>query len=179
MADNDAESPEKVDTGETATGGDATATGEVDADELLSGTGFDADANVLTRRQAEVLALRERDLRQADIASRLGTSRANVASIEKSARENVTKARETVAFAEALTAPVRVEIPSGTDLYDVPDRVFAVCDDAGVKVDHSAPDLMKVVSDAADDRVMGREVRQRLVVTVTHDGAVQVRLPQE
>jgi Tfx family DNA-binding protein len=148
-----------------------------DIDELLSEAGFDAESNVLTRRQAEVFVLRERGYRQATIASLLGTSRANIASVEASARENVAKAQETVAFAETLSAPVSVEIPAGTDLYDVPHRIFDVCDEAGVKVNHTAPDLMKLISDAAIDAIQGRRVRQRLLVTVTNDGTVRVRTP--
>lgn len=148
---------------------------QLDVDALLAEAGFDADRSVLTRRQAEVLALRERGMRQSDIADRLGTSRANVSSVEASARENVAKARETVAFAEALTAPVRVSVDPGTDLYDIPELVYAACDDAGVKVGHTAPDLMKVVGDAAGEAVQGREVKQPLLVGVTSEGAVRVR----
>ncbi|MFB6302740.1 MAG: Tfx family DNA-binding protein [Haloferacaceae archaeon] len=147
-----------------------------DIDELLDRVGFDADGNVLTRRQAEVLALRERGIRQSDIAALLGTSRANVSSVEASARENVKKARETVAFAEALSAPVRVSIDAGTDLYDVPDMVYEACDEAGVKVNHTAPELMREVSDASGDAVHGREVRAPLLVSVTSGGAVRVRV---
>ncbi|MFQ3284468.1 MAG: Tfx family DNA-binding protein, partial [Natronomonas sp.] len=87
------------------------------ADEMLDRVGFDEETNVLTRRQAEVLSLRERDVSQAEIAESLGTSRANVSSVESSARENVAKARETVAFANALTAPVQLTIEAGEDLY--------------------------------------------------------------
>lgn len=148
---------------------------EIDVESLLSQAGFDPERSVLTRRQAEVLALRERGVRQATIAERLGTSRANVSSVEASARENVRKARETVAFAEALTAPVRVVVDPGTDLYDVPELVYAACDDAGVKVGYTAPDLMKVVGDAAGSAVEGREVREELLVGVTSDGQVRVR----
>jgi len=173
MPDNDAAGDEAGATDDAS----ASATGAVDVDELLAETGFDEADSVLTRRQAEVLAMRERGLRQADIADRLGTSRANVSSVEASARENVEKARETVAFAEALAAPVRVEIDAETDLYDVPKRVFDACDEVGVKVTHTAPDLMKAVSDAAGDAVQGRKVRRRLFVNVTGDGAVQVRTP--
>jgi Tfx family DNA-binding protein len=150
-----------------------------DVDALLDRVGFDAATSVLTRRQAEVLALRERGARQADIASLLGTSRANVSSVEASARENVAKAEETVAFAEALTAPVRVEVPAGTDLYDVPELVYAACDDAGVKVTHTAPELMRRVSEAAGDAVQGRAVRGAIVVGVTADGAVRVRIGRD
>jgi hypothetical protein len=146
-----------------------------DAATLLEQVGFDPETSVLTRRQAEVLALRERDVAQAAIADRLGTSRANVSSIEASARANVEKARETVAFAEALNAPVRVEVEAGTDLYDIPSRVYAACDDAGVKVNQTAPELMKSVSDAAGDAVSGRAVKRDLLVGVTSEGAVRVR----
>ncbi len=154
---------------------DDDATDGVDVEDLLDRLGFDAGDSVLTRRQAEVLALRERGLSQAAIADRLGTSRANVSGVEASARENVRKARETVEFALALNAPVRVEVDDGTDLYDVPGRVYAACDDAGVKVSQSAPDLMKLISDEAGDAIQGRNVRRELLVGVSADGEVSVR----
>ena len=146
-----------------------------DPGDLLEQVGFDAEASVLTRRQAEVLAFRERDVSQADIAEKLGTSRANVSSVESSARENIEKARETVAFAEALSAPVRVTVEAGTDLYDVPNMVYSACDEAGVKVNRTAPEVMKLVGEAAGDAVHGREVRRDITVSVTGDGTVQVR----
>ena len=166
------------DTGTADAGGGERSGGDgvdVDIDALLDRAGFDPEASVLTRRQAEVLLLRERDVRQTTIAEHIGTSRANVSSIEASARANVEKARETVAFAEALSAPVRVELDVGTDLYDVPKLVYDACDEAGVKVNHTAPDLMKSVSDAAGSAVQGRQVRERILVGVTNDGDVRVR----
>ncbi len=152
---------------------------DIDIDALLDRTGFDPETSVLTRRQAEVLLLRERGVRQTTIADHIGTSRANVSSIEASARANVEKARETVAFAEALSAPVRVEVDVGTDLYDVPKLVYDACDEAGVKVNHTAPDLMKAVSDAAGEAVQGREVRDAILVGVTSNGNVRVRRSAE
>jgi Tfx family DNA-binding protein len=146
-----------------------------DVDEILAEVGFDPETSVLTRRQAEVLVYRERGIAQADIAAELGTSRANVSSVEASARENVAKARETVAFAEALDAPVRIAIDAGTDLYDVPNRVYTACDEAGVKVTRTAPELMKLVGDAAGDAVQGRQVRTDITVAVTSEGQVTVR----
>ncbi|WP_266079221.1 Tfx family DNA-binding protein [Haladaptatus caseinilyticus] len=148
---------------------------EPDVDEILHRAGFCAETSVLTRRQAEVLALRERGVAQTDIADRLGTSRANVSSVEASARENVRKAHETVAFAETLQAPVRIEVEPNTDLYDVPSRVYDACDEAGVKVNHAAPELMKRISDEAGNAVEGRGVRTPLLIGVTHDGEVTVR----
>lgn len=148
---------------------------DIDADAFLDRAGFDPAENVLTRRQATVLALRERGLAQAAIAERLGTSRANVANVEARARENVRKAREAVEFAEALRSPVRVTIDAGTDIYDVPDAVYAAADEANVTVDHGAPDLLKRVVDASGDSIRDRVVLAQLLVSVTRDGQVTVR----
>lgn len=142
---------------------------------LLDHAGFDAEGSVLTRRQAEVLALREHGLTQSAIGDRLGTSRANVSAVERSARDNVTRARETVAFADALSAPVRVSIDPGEELYDVPGRVYDAADEAGVKVNHTAPELMRLIGDGAGDAVDGQRVVDPLLVGVTTDGAVRVR----
>jgi hypothetical protein len=144
-------------------------------DDLLEEMGFDSETNVLTRRQAEVLALRERGLSQATIAERLATSRANISSVESSARENIRKARETIAFAELLQTAVQVQIEADTDLYDVPGAVYEACDEAGIKIEQTAPKLLNAISDAAGDAIRGRQVRRDLVVGVTSNGAVRVR----
>ncbi|WP_332897318.1 Tfx family DNA-binding protein [Haladaptatus sp. CMSO5] len=151
----------------------------LDVAALLDRIGFDPEKSILTRRQAEVLALREQGEAQATIANLLGTSRANVSSIESSARSNIEKARETVAFAETLRAPVQITVDAGTDLYDVPAQVYGACDDAGVKVGHTAPELMKVVGDEAGDAVTGRQVVKPLLIGVTHEGVVRVRRAEQ
>lgn len=146
-----------------------------DVDAILEQAGFDAERSVLTRRQAEVLALRERDVSQQEIAELLGTSRANISSVEASARRNVEKAAETVAVAAALRAPVRVQIPSGTDLYDVPDLVYAACDDAGTKVAHASAELLRRIREQCDEAITAHEVVEPLTVGVSADGAITVR----
>jgi Tfx family DNA-binding protein len=146
-----------------------------DVDALLSALGFDEEASVLTRRQAEVLALRERGASQAEIADMLGTSRANVSGVESAARDNVERARETIAVAAALAAPVQVSIEAGTDIYDIPEAVYDACDEAGVKVAHSGADLLGVVSDAVPGTVEDRTVVAPITVSVGTDGEVHVR----
>lgn len=144
-------------------------------DVILAEVGFDEAAAGLTRRQAEVLALRERGVSQADIADVLGTSRANVSSVESSARRNVQQARETVAFAEALTAPVRVAVDAGTEIYAVPDAIYRACDESGVKVNYSGAELMRVVGEAVPDAVADEQVVAPLLISVDADGDVRVR----
>jgi len=147
-----------------------------DIDKLLDRTGFDPETHVLTRRQAEVLALRERGLSQATIADHLETSRANISSVEASARDNVRKARETVTFAEMIESPVHVSVSADTDLYDVPEAVYDACDEAGIKVPHTDPELLSIVSERAGDAVQGRQVTTDLLIGITAEGTVRVRL---
>jgi hypothetical protein len=147
----------------------------IDVDEFLDQIGFDAEENVLTRRQAAVLALRAVGTAQADIADRLGTSRANVSNIEASARENVSKARAAVEFADVIDAPVQVPVAAETDLYDVPERIFGACDDAEITVSYTEPELVSLISEQAGDAVVGRAVNQQLLVSVTNDGTVRVQ----
>lgn len=142
---------------------------------ILERIGFDPERSVLTRRQAEVLALREQGLAQSTIAERLGTSRANVSSVESSARRNVDLASETVAMAEALEAPVSVRVEPGTDVYEIPERVYGACDDVGVKVGVSTPDFVAAIIKHADTALDGRQVIEPLTIAVTPDGDLRIR----
>ena len=147
-----------------------------DVDALLERAGFDPASSVLTRRQAEVLALRERGVSQAEIAERLGTSRANVAGVESSARENVRKARGTVELVDSLRAPVRLTIEAGTDVYEIPDRLYRAADAADVKVRLSAVGVIERLTEAARDALQSRELARPVEATVAADGEVRFRL---
>ncbi|MFB6353488.1 MAG: Tfx family DNA-binding protein [Halobacteriales archaeon] len=147
-----------------------------DGEALLDRAGFDPEESVLTRRQAEVLALRERDVAQADIAERLGTSRANVAGIEASARENVRRARATVDFVDAIRAPVRLTVEPGTDVYEIPDRVYRAADEADVKVSLSAVGVIERLTEAAREALDSRRLTRPVRVTVAADGEVRFRV---
>ena len=144
-------------------------------DILLERAGFDPAKSILTRRQAEVLVLREQGVPQRDIAARFGTSRANISSIESTARANVKKARETVAFAEAIGSPVGIAIEPGMDIIDIPERVYAACDDAGTKVAASAPELLKQVTNQADEAIADGVVQAPFYIAVAADGTVSIR----
>lgn len=152
---------------------------ETQVDDLLAEAGFDPDENVLTQRQAQVLALRERQLSQEEIADILGTTRANISSIESSARRNVKRAEETVAVAATLRAPVRVRVGPGTDLFDVPDTVFRACDDAGTKVAASSAELIRDVRESAEEAIENETVVSPLLIGVDGDGSVTIRAATE
>ena len=59
---------------------------------------------LLTERQMEVLRYRKQGLTQQQIADIISTSKANVCTIEKSAMENIRRAKETLDFLYTLDA---------------------------------------------------------------------------
>lgn len=142
---------------------------------LLEQVGFDASSNLLTQTQAEVLVLRQRGYTQTEIADILGSSRPNVANIEGRATDNIEKAEETLRAIRAIRAPVQIAIPAGTDLYDLPDEVYEACNRADIKVQYSAPKLIRRILDAAENVVGGRTIEAPLTVSVDEDGEVMIR----
>lgn len=143
--------------------------------ELLRDVGFDPDRSVLTERQAVVLALREQGYSQREIADRLGTSRANISSIESSARSNITNARETVALADSLAAPVRIRIDPGADIYTIPPEIYEACDATRTKVAHSSAEIVRIIRETVPEAIDDDVTAEPIVLTVTGDGTLTVR----
>jgi Tfx family DNA-binding protein len=148
---------------------------EGEPEQLLSDVEFDAEELVLTHRQATVLALRANEVRQRDIAELFDTSRANISNIERDARNNVEKARKTVAFAESLTAPVHIDIQSGTEIYDIPPIVYDACDEVGVEVNYGASNLLQLISQTIGSAIEDEVVRTAIRIDVSKDGTVHLR----
>jgi len=66
---------------------------------------------LLTDRQREVLRYRKQGMTQQQIADIIKTSKANVCTIEKSAMENIRRAKETLEFLYTLDATHLCTIP--------------------------------------------------------------------
>ena len=128
----------------------------------------------LTRRQATVLAMREAGADQGAIAEYLECSRANVSNIERSARDNIDKARTTLSFAAILTAPVRLELSADLALHEAADRIYAACDEVDLKVNHGAPDLIRKITAISPESEQRGRLVEDLVVTITSEGDVHL-----
>ena len=66
---------------------------------------------LLTDRQKEVLRYRKQGLTQQQIADIIDTSKANVCTIEKSAMENIRRAKETLDFLYTRTCRISSRSP--------------------------------------------------------------------
>jgi len=136
---------------------------------------LNTDDTVLTERQAQILKLRGEGMTQNEVAQKLETSTPNVSTIEKRARKNLEKARNTLKLARELEAPLRLTIESDTDLYDVPGRIYEAADELGVKVQQSGPEILRLVHREAGSKLRDRAVRNPINVSVKNDGQVSIR----
>lgn len=134
----------------------------------------DVSDTFLTERQAEVLGLRDAGLTQREIAAQLGTSVANISSVESAARENVAAARRTIALVRVLEARTRVTVVAGTDLRTLVDRIFEAADGVDVRVTHTDPELTALLHDQLGERLDGRQVIEPVEVGLTATGSVVV-----
>ncbi|HOT93865.1 MAG TPA: Tfx family DNA-binding protein [Methanoregulaceae archaeon] len=127
---------------------------------------------LLTARQKEVLRHRRQGLTQQQIADIIGTSKANVCTIEKSALENVRRARETLQFMFTLDARFLCEIPAGADLLAVPERVFREASSRGVKVRYDTIGLINRLRESLPEHLQARFVKADIQVYLNDDGEV-------
>lgn len=129
----------------------------------------------LTDRQAEVLRLRKKGLSQQEVAEILGTTRSNVSILEKRALQNVSRARATLRDWTMIQAPVSLEIPAGTDLFEVPALVFSEADRSGIKLGIGSIDVVVQIKSKAPEALKKRVIVRDIVVAVTEEGLLLVR----
>jgi Tfx family DNA-binding protein len=134
----------------------------------------DTEGTFLTPLQLEVMKMRAGGKTQSEVARVLKTSRANICIAEKRARENIEKAKRTLVLSEKVSAPVRVLIEPGTDLFEVPKMVFTEATRKTIKVKENSISLVDLIRDNAPEKLAGRRVREPITVIVLSGGGVLV-----
>jgi Tfx family DNA-binding protein len=128
----------------------------------------------LTKRQLAVLRLRQAGLTQEEIARRIKTTRANISLIEKRARENVERSRETIREWNSVVSPVRVNVPKGMDVMSVPDIVFAEADKASIHVKCDSIGLITLIKKEKSNSISNRIVNEPFEVDIANSGDVTI-----
>ncbi|UEC43845.1 MAG: Transcriptional regulator [Methanothrix sp.] len=131
--------------------------------------------SLLTERQAAVLRLRKKGLSQQEVAEILGTTRSNVSILEKRALHNVSRARATLRDWTMIQAPVSIDIPAGTDIFEVPALLFSEADRSGTKLGIGSVDIIVQIKSKAPEALNKRVIVRNLAVAVTEDGLLLVR----
>lgn len=121
-----------------------------------------------------VLELRAKGLSQAEVSRKLKTSRANVCILERRAKENIMRARETLRLATKIQAPVTVRIRSGEDIFIALKRLFRAADRAKIRVELDSPRLIAKIREGAADKLQGRVTTDQIELVLTVDGEVLV-----
>lgn len=142
-------------------------------DEVLAA--FDPAQLHLTLRQAQVWALRAHGVSQSQIAQRWGTSRANVCMLERTARQHVARARETIAFDDWLRAPLRFSCRPGALLLDIPPRLLRYADQLGLHVQAEREHIVQCILDQVPDCVRDNRLVRPILLLVTPQGELWVR----
>ncbi|HOP66440.1 MAG TPA: Tfx family DNA-binding protein [Methanoregulaceae archaeon] len=125
---------------------------------------------LLTDRQKEVLRYRKQGLTQQQIADIISTSKANVCTIEKSAMENIRRARDTLEFLYTLDAKHLCTIQAGMDLLDVAPFIYSEAEKIGTKVKYDTISLINKIRESSPDRFKARHVRDTIEVYINDEG---------
>lgn len=125
---------------------------------------------LLTDRQKEVLRYRRSGLTQQQIADIISTSKANVCTIEKSAMENITRARETLEFFHSLDSRHLCTIGKGQDLLASIQGIFEEAEKVGIKVKYDTVQLMNRIREEVPEKNRSRFIRNPIEVYIKDDG---------
>lgn len=129
----------------------------------------------ITERQLEILELKKEGFSQAAIARRLGTTRANISATEKTAKENIKKAKNTLKIANMLEAAVWIKIEKDTDLNEVPKMIYEKAGKDEIWVNLDTPSLIGLITKDCKDKIKGRRVVGEIEIAITREGEIIVR----
>ena len=128
----------------------------------------------LTKRQLAVLRLRQAGLTQEEIARRIKTTRANISLIEKRARENVERSKETIREWNSVISPVRISVRKGTDVMTIPEVVFAEADKASIHVRTDSIGLITLIKKEKGTIITNRIVNEPFEIDIANSGDVTI-----
>jgi Tfx family DNA-binding protein len=125
---------------------------------------------LLTDRQKEVIRFRKQGMTQQKIADILGTSKANICTIEKSATENIRRARDTLEFLYTLDATDLCILSAGTDLMNAPQIIYKAAAPLNIKIRYDTIALINRIRSQMPDKIKGRHVREDIRVYLNTGG---------
>jgi len=99
----------------------------------------------LTKKQVEVLKLRAHGLTQAEVARKLGTTRANISMIELRAKRKIRLAEETLKVVSSIRSQMSIRIEKGTYLADIPSIVLRSADKRGIHLKTNIVEIVRLV----------------------------------
>ncbi|AXI24680.1 transcriptional regulator [Methanofervidicoccus sp. A16] len=126
----------------------------------------------LTDTQIKVLKLRRKGLTLEEIANLMNTTKANICMIEKRARENIEKAKNTLKIYESIIAPLRLTVKENTDVFQIPKMIYEECNKLNIHVKYNSLELVDLIYRNMKDNIERRIVKKPFIVSVSEDGDI-------
>jgi Tfx family DNA-binding protein len=131
----------------------------------------------LTERQKKVLQLRRKGRSQQEVAEMIGTTRSNISILEKRAHQNIARARNTLRQWMTIQAPISLNVPAGTDVFEIPARIFKAADERSIRLPVTALDIIVKLRKEAPDLFKKRALLETIAIFVTEDGEFIIQEP--
>ena len=110
---------------------------------------------------------------QQQVADLIHTSKANVCLIERSARENIQRAKETLEFVNTLDARLLCVVKKGSDLFDSVPLIIEEAQKTGTQMTFDQMDLINRLRDEFPHRIHGRFIKQDIEVFLETSGGLR------
>jgi len=137
----------------------------------------DRNDSFLTERQVRVLQLRHQGHSQQEVAEVLGTTRSNISILEKRAHQNIERARNTLRQWMIVVAPISLKMPVGTDVFDIPARIFEAADQMSIQLPVTSLDIIFELRRKAPRLFRKRALLQTIEIHVAEDGLIIIQEP--
>jgi|Deesub1362A_J573_1020465.scaffolds.fasta_scaffold00089_25 hypothetical protein len=130
----------------------------------------------LTELQIKVLEMRARHMTLEEIASVLGTTKSNVSILEKRARKNIEKSYKTIQIWEQISAVMSIDIPAGTDVFDIPRMVYERGDMKKVKIPLTSVEIVSMVLNELEGAIRNRVLTRSIRMYITRNGRMKLSI---
>lgn len=131
-----------------------------------------AKKGFLTDKQIIVLKLIKQGYSKVEISRILKTSRANISYLEKSALENIRKAKETLEIAKFIEAPVWIRGEAGENLNDFISRIYVEAGKKKIHVRYTRPELITEIEKRFKNEIKGMVLKKDIEIGITEKGDI-------
>ena len=132
----------------------------------------------LTERQMQILRLRKDGMKQGEIASRLGTTRQNIAILESRAVKKIEEAAMTLQMLETQGTVCVTGIPAGAHILDAARMIIDEADRNGIRLKGNMVDLVSWLKSNMEGNIISGKISTGVRVMILSDGRC-LKLPAQ
>jgi len=135
----------------------------------------DHNISFLTERQKEIMRMRRKNLKKAEIAKILNITRQDVTILEKRAMINIEKAFNTIEMAYEEGLSVRVELRKDIQILDAIKEILAAGDREKIRIKSSIPEIFTILKICQGSNIKNGIIQKGTEASILPDGSLKVR----